>query len=360
MERIDLLIQAHVNRARRLQKTDEFQGLYIPDEQVDELLARPAGLPRWANEARTPAEVEAHASAGQLAQFIASRAEQSRKAGIVLPLHELQSRFKLSRFEMDAILICLALEVDVRYERLYGYLQDDVTRRRPGIDLILNLLSPDLDRKIALRASFLPGAPLLHHQLVVLTEDQPHARSPLCFRNAQLDERIANYLLGHDSLDVRLTDAVEVVNPAISFPDVVLRSGVTERLASLVQTARTAAGITVYLQGPSGIGKRSVAEAFSRELGLTLLAVNLEAMGLTPAEFRGTVRLIFRELCSAGHRFISEASIRFSKTSTARRLPSSCTKCAVMAAWWCWAARAFGSPVRCRSDTGLPASNSNP
>ena len=39
-----------------------------------------------------------------------------------------------------ALLIALAPEIDPRYERLYAYLQDDVTRKRPSIDLTLNLL----------------------------------------------------------------------------------------------------------------------------------------------------------------------------------------------------------------------------
>jgi hypothetical protein len=49
LERIGLLIQLQVSRARQTQEFDEeFQGLYISEKEVDDFIARPAGLPRWA------------------------------------------------------------------------------------------------------------------------------------------------------------------------------------------------------------------------------------------------------------------------------------------------------------------------
>src|SRR6516165_1021813 len=48
IERIDLLVEAQVRRARQLHKDDEFQGLYISEQEVDALIAQPIGLPRWA------------------------------------------------------------------------------------------------------------------------------------------------------------------------------------------------------------------------------------------------------------------------------------------------------------------------
>jgi hypothetical protein len=46
----------------------------------------------------------------------------------------------LSAFDVDLILLALAPKLDLRYERLYAYLQDDVTRTWPSVDLALNLL----------------------------------------------------------------------------------------------------------------------------------------------------------------------------------------------------------------------------
>jgi integrase len=56
------------------------------------------------------------------------------------PLTELQLQFGFSAFEAAMVVVALAREVDLRYERIYSYLQDDVTRRLPTVDLVLSLL----------------------------------------------------------------------------------------------------------------------------------------------------------------------------------------------------------------------------
>ena len=43
----------------------------------------------------------------------------------------LKQTFRLTPFEVDVIRLTLAPELDLRYERIYGYLQDDVTRQHP-------------------------------------------------------------------------------------------------------------------------------------------------------------------------------------------------------------------------------------
>ena len=58
-------------------------------------------------------------------------------------LKALRETFELDDFEWWALIICLAPALDLRYERIYGYLQDDVTRSLPGVDLLLTLLAPE-------------------------------------------------------------------------------------------------------------------------------------------------------------------------------------------------------------------------
>jgi len=129
LERIDLLIQLQVGRARQLHATDEnFQGLYIPEEEVDALLAAPAGLPRWATDPLPLAQAEVQTALDQLALKIAWRKTASKQRGIHLRLDQLAQICQLDAVDVDILLICLAPEIDLRYERLFGYLQDDVTK----------------------------------------------------------------------------------------------------------------------------------------------------------------------------------------------------------------------------------------
>ena len=75
LERIDLLLQAQVWRARQRYAADEaFQGLVIQEEEIDALLARPAGLPRWACEAAPWSQFDLQPALERLAGEIAARA----------------------------------------------------------------------------------------------------------------------------------------------------------------------------------------------------------------------------------------------------------------------------------------------
>src|SRR5215203_6551515 len=94
LERIDLLIRVQVERARgMLQDQGELQGLYISEQELDALLAEPAGLPRWARWAAVPHRPEVVEALGLLAQGIA---ERKAGASVELRLAELARRFELT------------------------------------------------------------------------------------------------------------------------------------------------------------------------------------------------------------------------------------------------------------------------
>ena len=76
-----------------------------------------------------------------------SKAE-SIQNGIVLRMERLVDMFSLTAFEKDILLLCLLPELDLKYERLFGYIQDDVTRKRPTVALSLDILCSSLQDKL--------------------------------------------------------------------------------------------------------------------------------------------------------------------------------------------------------------------
>jgi ATP-dependent 26S proteasome regulatory subunit len=296
LERIDLLIQVQIRRARQLQKTDEFQGLYISEQEVDSLLAQPIGMPSWALIPPEGADAEVYETLGRLKARIEARSKASLSQGVSLRLVTLANRFQLISFEIDVILVCLAAELDLRYERLYAYLQDDVTKRRPSVDLALNLLCPSFPAKLNARDRFGSGAPLLKYQMISLLDDAAHPRAPLLNRYLKLDERIVNYLLGRDEIDSRLSHQLSLIEPKHTMADLILPADLVTRLKVLFENLRGGdRGLNLYFQGPYGVGKRTTAGALCQLSGLKLLVVNGEHAQSVGAEFASTVRLITRE-----------------------------------------------------------------
>lgn len=197
LKRVDELIQTEVRRIReQSQNDDQFQGLFVSDQEVDEILATPPCSPRFP----FPQGSE-NALAADRTQFTGSR------------LGRLAHIFELSQLDIDCLLVCLAPELDTRYERVYAYLQNDVTKKRPGVDLVLNLLCRTVDSKIRGRQLFASNAPLIRHRLLQLFEDSSHPQPTLLGKYLKMDEHIVNYLLESDDMDIGLKSCVKYIEP---------------------------------------------------------------------------------------------------------------------------------------------------
>ena len=154
LARLDVLLGSQVRRVRRSGGTPDHQGLsafYIPEAEIDALLAEPAGVAAWDAD---PEQPEAGPALDQLSADIAENVVRSVRAGVYLRLVALAELFDLNPFDVEVVVMCLAPEVDRRYERLYGYLNDDVTRRMPTVDLVLGLLCAGVETRVAARARF--------------------------------------------------------------------------------------------------------------------------------------------------------------------------------------------------------------
>jgi len=325
LERIDLLISAQVCRARQLsQVEDEFQAFCVSEGEINALLAEPIGLPRWAREQLPLSLPEVRKSLEQISTDIARRKAESARRGIRLRLDELARHFDLTAFEIDILLICLAQELDLRYERLYAYLQNDITKKYPSVDLVLNLLCPSFSAKVAARQRFMPSAPLLKHNLLHLFKSSSHQQAPLLSQFLKVDERIVHYLLDGDEIEARLLPYVRLGHPSTlrqaqdtassgtgpilggkkehtpnpggtgskSLEELLLPADVKRRLGWLVQPPAP----ILYFQGSYGVGKQTTAVALCREVGVGLLVVDgerlLDAKEMT---FATAVQLVARE-----------------------------------------------------------------
>ena len=295
LERIDLLIAAQVARARKLYASDEqFRGLYISEEEVNALLKQPLGFPRWARGQTSLGDLTV--TQENISQQINQRKQASLQRGIELRLHRLQQLFGLSPFEVDVLLVCFAVEADLRYERLYAYLQDDVTKKRPSIDLVLSLLAPSMEAKFAARSYFTEGAPLFRHYLLEQIEDPSQPHQPLLAKYLKVDGRIVKYLMNSDELDARVQSYAMLRVPQVH-RDVMLVDGDAKRgIEKFVQNSANAGEVIISLQGPYGAGKRSTAEAVCRESRRQLLIVDLERLAADgDATYAKALRFVQRE-----------------------------------------------------------------
>ncbi|MEU6224449.1 AAA family ATPase [Streptomyces sp. NPDC047042] len=273
-----------VRRAGDADPDDPYRGQYLTPEAVDRILDGPGGLDLPAHEPWNP------------------------DAGSVLG--SLAGRFGLSSLDLDLLLIAVAPDLDPRFERLYGYLNDDLTRRRPTVGLALELCG--LSGASAARFRLTPGAPLVDAGLVEVTEPE---RPPLS-RVLVVPDRVTGHLLGNAVPDARLAGVLGEGRADPTADDTQLSRAVAAVSTGLVQlrtrggdaeglavSALRTAGLRALVLDAAALARRVgdiplLARVTAREARLTGAGVVLGPLEALPDEPGERARTL-RELCGA-------------------------------------------------------------
>jgi len=299
LARLDLiLLQLQASKTTGYRRGDDpFSGLYVSDSEAEALLENRESM---------------IVAKGKLANYsdriltkeleIQQKVLKSLELAMEPRLFRLARCFSLNRLEMDAILICAASELDPKYERLFGYLQDDLTRKFPSVGLVQELLCKTFEDMIESRKFFLPTATLLHNRILEIAadrEDIPKIASAL-----RLNPNILSYILGEEDgcgedKSIEISECIKFKSEDSGFGESKLEdpdckgSEFEENRASLLESVRIPekirssvknligylekeGGIGVcILQGPYGSGKKAVAKAICESVGLGFLKIDL-------------------------------------------------------------------------------------
>ncbi|WP_069629066.1 ATP-binding protein [Streptomyces niveus] len=240
---------------------DAFRGLYLTEENIARLLDEEGSrsFPPLGDE---PPEDLASSRLGTLAK-----------------------EFGLTPLDIEILLIALVPDLDDRFEAFYGYLNDDVTRRRPSIGLALGLCgSTPADH--AARARLAARSPLRAGGLL-LVED---LERPFLSRALRVPDRVTAHLLGDDTPDPRLADLMAPWQAVRGVGDPVPLAAV---LADGVRLA--------YLSEDQGGAGTALAASALTAAGLGVLGLDLARLTEDPAP-ADAIRALVREarLTNAG------------------------------------------------------------
>jgi hypothetical protein len=217
LRRLDALLTRAIDAARTAfgpeAAADPYRGLHVSERDTERLLARPPGA----------SFLFAPPDGAAILDGTDSRVERLRRL------------FGLSDLDLDALVIAIAPEIDLRYERIYAYLQDDVTKRRPTVDLILNLLCDSPEARLRARGCFSADGPLVAHRLVALLEDPSQRSAPLLAQHVKVDARVVEFLVGSDEVDPRLVPHVAHVVPDLGLDRLIVAAEIRERVRLLLR-----------------------------------------------------------------------------------------------------------------------------
>lgn len=275
-------------------KKDKFEGLYITEREIEAII----GTTRYQTKDDSSQLQELNTgrisdSLRELEREICSKKKESLLRGIILRLDTLERLFELTSFDIDVLLLCLLPEIDLKYQRLYAYLQNDITQKNPTVNLMLELLCKSFSEILKSHNAFSFGASLIKHQLVHLMENHSSTPTPLLAKALQIDGRIFHYLLEIDQIDSCLLPFTQLLQPRLKLEEMILPEETKQVLTSLIKQRGRAP--VCHLHGDNGVGKKSTAEAICVELGIPILYVELNRMLLNKASAETLIPLILRE-----------------------------------------------------------------
>ena len=292
LQRLDLLLHREILRLRAIYQLslDEFRGLYVSDKQVDTLLRDNQQAPEIVD----PSE-------------LTKRAELLHRSNLELldeisPWAVLRREFDLSAVEIDVVLLALALETHPKYETLFAYLNNDVTRKWPTCDLALRLFAPESTSEGApssqLRRFLLPQSQLFTSGLL-RPVPAVHDRAAWLSGGFSLSPELYRYLLSFPASLGKLSEFLMRSEPRRGWDRVPVSPSLREQLERVPKILRKACGCgeqpLIVMVGNYGMGAQQIAEALCAELQKQLLHFSVERARASEEPLRKIVRTLLLE-----------------------------------------------------------------
>ncbi|MCX7747984.1 MAG: ATP-binding protein [Clostridia bacterium] len=204
---------------------------------------------------------------------IDAREKASREKGIRLPLVHLSEVFKLSSFEFSCVVLCLAVELDLKFEKIYAYLQDDVTRKSPTLWLATRLFCRNFEEELAVRQYFSPDSALSKY--ILNAEELSKSSLPFIMKPLKLNERIVDFLTGNNRLD-HFLKPFACLNPYAKNNNLYKEyenSLFEEQI--LLDVKNSANPFLLHFYGSEGAGKTFEAQLFCEKIGKNILVIDI-------------------------------------------------------------------------------------
>jgi hypothetical protein len=245
-------VAQQAGRAARVSRPD-LNALCVTDDQVmallDDVTASDAG--------------EATPQVDPPADEAEQQDELRRLSFDSLPIDRLARVHALSTIEQEAILLCAAVEVDRRYERIFAYILDDLDRRQPSVELLCTVVATDAAMRLAYRRELGRFGRLRRLGLLLpIGESKSELRQELRLAPALLE-----FLLTAEGDPAAFADPAEVGEPAAQRPP----EGVDPTVLTHLVDALCRGDVSVVgIFGPHGSSYESCVRAIAAGVGRPL------------------------------------------------------------------------------------------
>lgn len=295
MSRIDTLLAFAVERWQQAGRdpNDAFRGLVVTDDEAQQLLALPFAS-NWGDMVREQT-ISTEENTRVLMERMMREAEELADASVaqgeLVRLEHLKFAFSLDWLELNAFLLALAPALDLRYEQLYSYLQNDINRKRPTVSLLLNLLCNPGSARLAGLARFGQDSTLFRYSLLETVVEPGVSQPSVLSQGVAVDRSVVGWLLGRYQPHADLAPFVRLYAQGASREDRLLAT-------PFEQTLNYVAGAQepiLLFYGSDGAAQKAAAKCLAHAMNKPLLSMDMGGLIASGQPVAQLFRLVLRD-----------------------------------------------------------------
>jgi len=292
---LELLIKREITLLRfgksKQDKFDEFSGLYVSEEDIDKFLNEIPEKDRPS--AKIPEIEQLDRTISVTREYLNQKAKASQINAVELRLSRLIAKFGLDSSEIEIFLACLAPDVDLRFQKYFAYLQNDVSKRRPTIQLLRRFGINRENSPIAARSLFGVESRLFAKGLLIL----PQGKFEDCFPLLQprVPASVADFLAGIDRVDDAARAHIHLARASLELEPVKYYDRhrmLLDEWLSMDEGSKTS---PIILVGAGGSGKSKLIHAFAAALAKNVLTIDFTTLADQIGEVSAQLKFLERD-----------------------------------------------------------------
>ena len=307
---LKLLIALRIQELKHNQEIShsDYRGMFLHDQEVKVFLGENSDA------SLTPEEASAVISVSreryvQISRDLVEKVQRSLDAGVYLSIPILMHRFGLHPMELKVLLLAVAIDLDQNFKRVFAYVQNNVYKENPSVELVTRLLAFSPEERLLCRRLFSPDGNLRRHTLIEFRNAQ-QMHNPLLSEEYGVPRSVTNFILGSVWMEDDTRYFAQISVPEKDDLEVYLPEGLNNKLEHVLElypeleaerpiaigggsTVRN--GAVFFFTGPRDSGQLNVANSIAFRLNKRMIEADIRKYCFYPERSSRHLRSLFRD-----------------------------------------------------------------
>ena len=223
----------------------------------------------------------------QMRSSFESRLALTAERGIDFPVTRLRRLFSCDRFEFFVVVTLLCCELDRKYEKLFTYLQDDITQKKPAVQTLIRLWAKPLDTVSDYYGYFSESGALLRY-LCIGNGESRDFRGNRGSMTLALSRAVLDFLTGSLPAGYERWRSQEPLHGLYAF------SVLADMVAGAAAADTDGKTTVILLVGRKGSGRKFICKHAAKRRGKDLLFLRAEEL----CEVESPERALYDAACT--------------------------------------------------------------